>query len=412
MRLIDLALKDLLQIVRDWRAAFFLLIMPVAFTLMFGFAFGGFESGETADPRLPVGLLDQDHGALSDQLLTLLQGSQVIRIERVDGDPADLESQVVDGELAAVVIVPQGYGQQMLAGQVTPLTVITDPGANAAFTAQGEIQAAASRLSSAVSSAQISVRTYDEQVGFSGPAARQAHFDDDLAQAVAAWENPPITSVATRTGAVTVDESGDAIGGGENAFAQSSPGMMAQFAIAGLMGASTILVLERKNRALQRLLTTNITRMEILLGHYLAMFVMIFVQLAILVLFGQMFLRLDYLSEPAATTLLTVVTALFAASLGLLIGIAAKNEEQVIVFALIPMFVLSGLGGAWVPMEVTPEGFQQFARLTPVAWVMEGYQDIILRGLGLAEVILSVVVLLAYTVALLLLAAWLFYRTE
>ena len=33
MRVIDITLKDLTQIVRDWRAATFLLAMPIAFTL-------------------------------------------------------------------------------------------------------------------------------------------------------------------------------------------------------------------------------------------------------------------------------------------------------------------------------------------------------------------------------------------
>ena len=34
MRIIDLALKDLLQIIRDWKAAFFLIVMPIGFTLL------------------------------------------------------------------------------------------------------------------------------------------------------------------------------------------------------------------------------------------------------------------------------------------------------------------------------------------------------------------------------------------
>jgi len=54
MRVIDLTIKDLTELVHDWKAAVFLVIMPVAFTLLFGFAFGGFGGGEE-DPRLPVG---------------------------------------------------------------------------------------------------------------------------------------------------------------------------------------------------------------------------------------------------------------------------------------------------------------------------------------------------------------------
>jgi len=36
MRILDLTIKDLKQLTRDWRSAVFLLVMPIAFTLMFG----------------------------------------------------------------------------------------------------------------------------------------------------------------------------------------------------------------------------------------------------------------------------------------------------------------------------------------------------------------------------------------
>ena len=48
-----------MQLLRDVKTFMFLLIMPVIFTLLFGYAFGGFSSGES-DSRLPVGYLSQD----------------------------------------------------------------------------------------------------------------------------------------------------------------------------------------------------------------------------------------------------------------------------------------------------------------------------------------------------------------
>ena len=41
MRILVLAYKDLSQIVRDWKSGLFLLVMPLLFTLFFGFVFGG-----------------------------------------------------------------------------------------------------------------------------------------------------------------------------------------------------------------------------------------------------------------------------------------------------------------------------------------------------------------------------------
>jgi ABC-2 type transport system permease protein len=404
MRVIDLTLKDLRQIVRDWRAAVFLLGMPIAFTLMFGFAFGGRDGSGQGDPRLPVGLLDQDQGQLSEQLMTLLANSEVIRIDEVGTGMAELEEKVAEGDLAAAIIMPAGYSDGLLTGQTPQLLLITDPGSSAGIALQGEFQSAASRLFSAVQAAGMSSKIYDEQVGFAGESARQAYFAGQLSQGVAAWEDPPI-SVSSQFASAQENASED---GSENAFAQSSPGMMAQFSVAGLMGAMTILVLERKTGAMKRLLTTNLNRSQILLGHYFAMVIMIFAQLSLLIIFGQLFLGLNYLGEPLATLLVAVAASLFVAALGLFLGALAKNEEQVIIFSLITMFILAGLGGAWVPLEVMPAGFQEFARLTPLAWVMTGFQDILIRGQGLETVWLPALALAGYAALFFILGMWRF----
>lgn len=406
MRIIDLALKDLLQIVRDWRAALFLVIMPVAFTLMFGFAFGGFGDGESGDSRLPVGILDQDNGALSPYLLSILENSKAVAIEVIEVDVDEAGEMVAESELAGVVIVPQGYGQHFIEGTPDQLDLITDSSSSAGNTVQGEVRAAAVRLNSAVKTAEISSEIYDQDTGFTDADQRQEFFDDTLQRTIQAWNTPPIRIATFQSTSISEDpdEEAEIV----NAYTQSSPGMMAQFAIAGLMGASAVMVIERKNRAMRRLLTTAISRTEILFGHFLAMFIMIFVQVMILVIFGQLLLRLNYVQHIGATLLMAVATALFAASLGLLIGALAKTEEQVIVFAMIPMFVLSGLGGAWVPLEIMPEGFQQFARLTPLAFVMDGFQDILIRDQGLEAIIINVVVLLAMAIVIFAFAAWRF----
>ncbi len=187
--------------------------------------------------------------------------------------------------------------------------------------------------------------------------------------------------------------------------------MMVQFAIGGLIGAATMLFSERKSRALRRLLTTPITRAQILLGHYLAMVVLILIQLTVLVIFGQLALRVPYAREPLAVLLVMIGTALWTAAFGLLIGALARSEEQVVLFSLIPMFVLSGLGGAWVPLEYTGKAFQSIGHLLPTAWAMDGFENIVIRGLGLSSVLLPAAVMLGYAVLIFALAAWRF-RTE
>ncbi len=406
MRVIDLALKDLQQLVRSRQTFIFLLIMPVVFTILFGFAFGG---DSTADPRLPIAVHDADQSALSQEVVAALGSSDVVRLEASEATAAELPQLVADEDVAAAIMIPAGFGEALRTAGAAPLPIDLVAGGQTAFTVQSELSQISTRLVSTVNSALYTAETAAAHGLAPDDAAQAGQFDAALARGLAAWEAPPVTVNVTAASALSAEAGED--NANYSVYAHSSPGMMAQFAIAGLMGAAGLLVIEKKNRALDRMLTTNMTRGQILLGHFIAMFAMIMMQLGILILFGQLVLGLPYLSQPLATLLVTVATAIFSASLGLLIGVLAKSEEQVIVFALIPMFVLAGLGGAWVPLEFTPETFQRVAYMTPVAWTVDGYKDIIVRGLGVQSVLTGVGVLLAYAAVIAALAAWRF-RSE
>lgn len=383
IRILDIAAKDLIQHLRDRKTFLFFLIMPVVFTLLFGYAFGGFgtNNGET---RLPVGFSDQDNTSLSQELRNLLAKSRVIRlVESGDLETSDLEARVADGKLAAAIIIPARYGHEMLHGRPAPITLIGDSSTGVGTSVESEVLTAVIRLDSAVRTALI----LEETLGDKAP------YDHTLKSALAAWEDPPIRVVENVSSALEDKEKTD-----NTALEHTAPGMMLQFAIAGLLVSAQVIVSERKTRSLQRLLTTATGRIHILLGHYFAIFVLIFSQFLALIAFGQFVLKLNYLAQPLGILVVAVSAALCIAALGLLIGIVAKNEEQAIVFSLIPMFVLAGLGGAWVPLEVTGATFRTIGHLSPVAWAMDGIKNIITRGLGFESVLIPSAALIGYAI--------------
>lgn len=395
-RILDIAFKDLLQLSRDFKTFMFLLLMPILFTFLFGFAFGGFGGG-ASDSRLPVGYLSQDNHWITSSLHDLLAKSEVIRLEENASDStSDLEQRVADGDLAAAIIVPSGYGRAVLKDKTARLIVITDPNTSAWTTVQAELLSLASRLDGAVRTA-----TLIEASGAEGPS-----FHYTFKQTLTAWEEPPIAIQQTTSAALQKSENKN------GALTHTAPGMMLQFAIAGLLTAAQIIVTERKSRTLQRLLTTSARRVHILIGHYLAILFMILTQFLILMLFAQIVLRLDYFRVPEGSLLVALSTALCIAALGLLIGVLAKTEEQAIIFALVPMFVFAGLGGAWVPLEVTGAAFRTVGHLSPVAWGMDGFENIIARGLGFESVLLPAAALLGYAALFFILAVWRFGKAE
>ena len=399
MRVLDLAAKDLKQLLRDWKAAFFLLVMPIAFTLLFSFIFGGQGN---QDSRVKVGFLDQDGDALSVHLLALLESSEAVRpLVLTDATPAEARRQVEDGDLAAVLIVPAGYSEPVLtlSGNPPPKPLVVARDTDAGRVAESGIQAAVIRLLGAAQAAQLTALAYQGE----GQTADEAFIREALDRAIRAWEDPPLQVAVHQSG-----EAKEAEPQRSNGAAHASAGMMVQFAMAGLIGAGGVLVLERKSGALRRLLTTPISRPEIILGHFAAMLTMILVQLLLLVAFGQLALGVDYLREPLATLLMIITTALWSASMGLLVGVVARTEEQVMIISMMAMLLLAGLGGAWIPLEFTGPAFQAVGRLTPTAWAVDGFENIVIRGLGLEAVLLPAAILLAYAVGFFALAVWRF----
>jgi linearmycin/streptolysin S transport system permease protein len=388
-RILDIAFKDLLQLSRDFKTFMFLLLMPIIFTFLFGYAFGGFSG--PSDSRLPVGYLDQDSSHISHALHDQLATSDVIRLDEDKSRTyPDLEQLVAKGDLAAVIIVPDRYGATLLKGKDARLILIADTSTTAWTTVQAEVLAIISRLDSATRTATI----------LEGIDAERMPFDYAFDQSLEAWKEPPIAVMETTSSAIETTDDNVA------ALAHTAPGMMLQFAIAGLLTCAQVIVAERKSRTLQRLLTTAARRVDILLGHYVAIFCLIFAQFTILIAFGQFILHVDYLRVPVATLVVALSAALCIAALGLLIGVLARSEEQAVTFSLIPMFVLSGLGGAWVPLEVTGATFQTIGHVSPIAWAMDGFQNISVRGFGFSSVLLPVAALVGYAIIFFALSVW------
>src|SRR5512143_4065874 len=400
IRIIDIAQNDLRQLLRDRKTFMFLLLMPILFTVMFGYAFGAFNSGGASDSRLPVGYLDQDNRRISQQLHDLLADSKVIRLEEDQArSTADLEQLVSDKKIAAALIIPIGYGRTSLAGKHPRLTLIADTTASTGTTVQADVLATLNRLDSSVS-----IALSAEQI-----AGDSVPFKPTFEKSLEAWQEPPIEIAATLSPALKNLQDDGTYNLG---LANTAPGLMLQFAIAGLLTAAQVIVVERKTCSLQRLLTTATRRIHILLGHYLAIFILIFGQFLLLIVFESLVFKVGYLRVPAATLLVALSAALCIAGLGLLIGILARSEEQAVIFSLLPMVILAGLGGAWVPLEVTGAVFQAIGHLSPIAWALDGFKNVIVRGLGVEAVLLPAAALIGYAALFFSLATWRFWVSE
>jgi ABC-2 type transport system permease protein len=403
MRILDLALKDLSQMLRDKRSLLFLVVMPIVFTFFMGLAYRGTGSDTNVDHRIPLAVVDSEPDAvLNKMLVARLDLSEDMRMMSMSLDEA--KAALTKGEVSGVLVIPPRFSEEVWQGRYSKLTLIADP-----VSAQGQSLYQLLRLpiSQLMSAVEIGRQTAE----IVGAADRQ---EEQRAAFELAWDkwdvNSRVSLVQVEQAMAPSAESDDWTGG--NPYNQASPGILVQFAIFGLVTSAQILVQERKTRTLQRLITTAMHPWEIVAGHMLAMFTLVFLQTVMLVLFGQWVLDVNYMLEPLGTLLVAVALGLWIASMGLLIGVVAREEQQVILYSMIAMFLFSALGGTWFSLEVAGSAFAAIGRITPSAWAMTGFQNILIRGLGLESAGLPVAILMAYAGFFFILAVWRFRKIE
>jgi ABC-2 type transport system permease protein len=387
MRALQLTLKDLRQVLGDRRSLFFLVAMPLAFTLFMGFAAGG-GGGKTEAP-LALGWANADGaGAAAARLEAGLRASSSIRL--VPLSEAEGRKRLGEGGIAALLIVPEGFGKAAAEGGEARLALVADPAAPSTQTLFQLVRAPLTRIMSAGRAASLAVESIaSERPGVDRKVEGAASF----AAASRRWADTVASSPALRQEAVVTGKARASAG---NPYNQSSPGMLVMFAVFGLINSAGVLVQEKRSGTLRRLRATAMGSGGILSGHLGAMFALVFLQSSLLVAFGQAFLGVDYFQEWAAVFLVLLALGLCMASADLLIGVLAASEEQVTLYGLAAMFLFSALGGAWFPLEGAGPAFASIGRLTPGAWAMTGLQNVLVRGLGLGSAVIPSAALLGF----------------
>ena len=127
-----LTVANIKSFTRDRAALFWTLAFPLIFVFLFGAIFSG------GDNARRIGFGDLDASPASAQLRAAF--AALPNVELVDGTQDELTAKMRDGELSAVIVVPDGYAETVAAGSVPArLTVYTDPSQSQADSATRQL---------------------------------------------------------------------------------------------------------------------------------------------------------------------------------------------------------------------------------------------------------------------------------
>ena len=152
-----------------------------------------------------------------------------------------------------------------------------------------------------------------------------------------------------------------------------------------VLGGMAILLRERRQWTLQRLLILPLSRSQILGSKICTYFVLGMIQYLIVFAVGAAF-GVNFGSNPLA--LLAVMGAFVLCITALAFALAPRitTELQASRVTLLLSLSLPPLGGAWWPLEIVPEFMQAIGRLSPVAWAMDGFHDLLYFNAGFGDI--------------------------
>lgn len=166
-------------------------------------------------------------------------------------------------------------------------------------------------------------------------------------------------------------------------FSQAVPGIMVMFTMLVLLTSGAVMLLvEREHGLLARLASAPISRGSIVLGKWTARMTLALVQLAFAMLIGRVVFGVDWGPSLVMVALVMIAWAAFNASLSLLLANVARTHAQIIGIGVLASMVLAALGGAWWPIEITPDWMKALAMALPSGWTMDALHQLVSFGYG------------------------------
>jgi ABC-2 type transport system permease protein len=95
--------------------------------------------------------------------------------------------------------------------------------------------------------------------------------------------------------------------------------------------------------------------------------------------------------------LIAISVSVMTACFGLLVASLGKTEQQSRGLSILAVLGMSMLGGAWFPLDFLPKFMQTVSKAIPIAWAINGFDDMIWRGGGIKEVAMAAFVLCAFS---------------
>jgi ABC-2 type transport system permease protein len=414
MRVLDIALKDMLRSIRSASFLAFGFFVPLLVSGLFYFAFGGLASGDGGSDlpviQVQVANLDApdpqyDGLSVGQMLVEILQAEglgDVMQITEAAG-PYSARAAVDRQDASVAIIIPAGFTTAALApqGQATielyqDPTLTLGPAIVESIIQQIADGFSGARIASDVAAGQLAA--HGMTVDAATLQAIQIQYREWATSLGQSQQGGTSALLETRTPARAETE---ATGAGADIIGMIMSGMMVFYVFFTGAASAQSLLQEEEAGTLARLFTTPTPQSAILGGRLVATLVTLVVQVAVLLALSAVIFQINW-GRPLALVLVTLGMVVLSAAFGLFVTSLLKNTRQggVVYGGVLTVAGMVGMIGIFtvnVPNASTGP-FDTISLLVPHGWAVRGY-SLLLEGGGASDVLPTFAVMLILSLA-------------
>ena len=344
-RLKQMLIKEFIQVFRDKRTRFILIIPPIIQMMVFGYA-ANYEIR-----HVPTVVLDLDHSQESRELVSRFTSSLYFDVQRQLTDSRQLGDLIERGDATVGLEIDAGFAQKLRSGQTAPLQVIVDAtNSNTALIASGYISQIAQGFAA---------QYQRDRINRIAPQLIEVMPQVELAPRP--WYNPDLRS--------------------------------RWFFVPGIIGSLTLVLVitltafavvrEREIGTLEQMMVTPIRPAEFILGKTLPFFLIGIFDVTLIAVVGSLWFQVPFRGHVSVLALGAVLFILCMLGVGLLISTISATQQQAMVtsfFFIMPAITFSGFG---FPISTMPHWMQLFSYVIPLRYFLIVIRGTYLKGVGM-----------------------------
>lgn len=343
-RLVAVANKEVIQIMRDARSVGIVVVMPVIMMLAFGY-------GINFDVKhLAVYVFDREGSQQSQDLLKRFQASDYFKVVQAVNDYPAIVRAIDSGSCKLALVVPYDFSHRLNAGGPVSIQALIDA-------------TDSNSANLAIAYSQAVIQAYSQQLQIDWVRRRgMSVIQPPVSIDARTWFNENLESMANIVPGVVV----------------------IVMAVVGTFLTALTISREWERGTMEQLISTPVTALELMLGKLSPYFVVGMLDTCLCAVLGVSWFGVPFRGSLGLFLVSSSLFLIVVLSLGYFFSVVAKSQlaaSQISLFAtFLPAFLLSGF---LFPIDQMPVAIRVVTHLLPARYYMTIIRNLFLKGSAL-----------------------------